>query len=449
MTNGEPKKHKIKTFQHTTLQRHVKNNRKVAIPRFYYPAGKPIPASKLQLIKNRITATFKDLKHVNKDNFYKVVKACDFPLYWKLPLYFALTGLDTNTTLTLDTFLKYWQNVVNHCFDDATQFVYILTRGIRQHLLPEDFVLLIQDVIDTHPGLLFLKEATEFHSRYTYTVIARIFYTLNRSWTGRISLTELRKSSLLHTIALLEQEGDINQVTAFFSYEHFYVIYCKFWELDRDHDLFIDRYDLMRHGDHGKFEGNSKSMITEQLKFFIALSSRIIDRIFSGAVTRGRVYGSKENTDKMSYIEFVWFLLAEEDKAQPTAIEYWFRCMDIDGDGYLSIYELEYFYEEQVQRMEVIGIETLPFEDCICQMLDIVQPQIPGRISLSDLKKCKLTSLFFDTFFNLQKYLDYEQRDPFATVRLQDADGHELTDWDRFAAEEYELLVAEESVNKE
>lgn len=67
----------------------------------------------------------------------------------------------------------------------------------------------------------------------------------------------------------------------------------------------------------------------------------------------------------MSYTEFVWFLLSEEDKLHPTAIEYWFRCMDMDGDGYLSMYELEYFYEEQMHRMEAIGIETLPFQVCI------------------------------------------------------------------------------------
>lgn len=44
------------------------------------------------------------------------------------------------------------------------------------------------------------------------------------------------------------------------------------------------------------------------------------------------------------------------------------RCMDLDGDGYLSMYELQYFYEEQLHRMEAIGIETLPFEDCLCQV---------------------------------------------------------------------------------
>lgn len=53
-------------------------------------------------------------------------------------------------------------------------------------------------------------------------------------------------------MALLEEEADINQLTEYFSYEHFYVIYCKFWELDTDHDLLIDSQDLARHNDHGE-----------------------------------------------------------------------------------------------------------------------------------------------------------------------------------------------------
>ena len=131
---------------------------------------------------------------------------------------------------------------------------------------------LVQDVVDSHPGLGFLKEATEFHSRYVHTVrlymlyllsapienlahlqvIARIFYCVNRSWSGRITIPELRKSNFLAVLSTLDEEEDINQVTDFFSYEHFYVIYCKFWELDKDHDLFIDREDLSRHNDHGE-----------------------------------------------------------------------------------------------------------------------------------------------------------------------------------------------------
>lgn len=140
------------------------------------------------------------------------------------------------------------------CHDSISRFVYIMSRGQRSrpYILPEDLVCLVQDVVDTHPGLAFLKEAAEFHSRYVHTVIARIFYSVNRSWSGKITMAELRKSDLLQVLRLLEEEEDINQIMAYFSYEHFYVIYCKFWELDRDHDLFIDQKDLSRHNDHGK-----------------------------------------------------------------------------------------------------------------------------------------------------------------------------------------------------
>ncbi|XP_015439578.1 PREDICTED: uncharacterized protein LOC107194465 [Dufourea novaeangliae] len=414
---------------HTTLQRHVKANRNVHIPRFYFPGGKPLPLSQIEATISKITAAFQALPghSASRAQFHTITKACDLPLYWKVPLFLAAGG-DQTGYIEMNAFLDFWKEMSNSHHDAASKFIRITTRGQRNNILPEDLIPLVQDVVETHPGLTFLKEATEFHSRYVHTVIARIFYCVNRSWSGRISVAELRRSNLLSVIAVLEHEEDINQVTAYFSYEHFYVIYCKFWELDRDHDLFIDKKDLTKYNDH-------------------ALSKRMIARIFSGAVTRGGE--DKNHPTAMSYTEFVWFLLSEEDKNHPTAIEYWFRCMDLDGDGYLSMYELEYFYEEQLHRMEAIGLETLPFEDCLCQMLDMIKPATPGKISLSDLKKCKMTSIFFDTFFNLEKYLDHEQRDPFASAREHDPDGHELSDWDRFAAEEYEMLVAEESGNEQ
>ena len=46
--------------------------------------------------------------------------------------------------------------------------------------------------------------------------------------------------------------------------------------------------------------------------------------------------------------------------------------MDMDGDGILSMYELEYFYSEQVSKMEALGIETMVFEDCLCQVSIVI-----------------------------------------------------------------------------
>ncbi|PAA55967.1 hypothetical protein BOX15_Mlig023791g2 [Macrostomum lignano] len=263
-----------------------------------------------------------------------IAKAMGYPKFWKQPLFSAAGGTEQRPAAK-DRLLTLRRELTKNFRDDSSRFVHLLTRGARQHLVSDDFLPLVQDIVDSHPGLSFLQEAPEFHGRYVNTVIARIFYEVNASWTGRITCQELRRSKLLATIASLELKDDINEVTDFFSYEHFYVIYCKFWDIDTDHDLFISKEDLRRHNNY-------------------ALSDRIIDRIFSGAVSRNK---SLLTESRMSYPDFVWFLLAEEDKRHPRSIEYWFRCMDLDGDGVISLYEMEYFYTEQMRRMEEARIE--------------------------------------------------------------------------------------------
>uniref|UniRef100_A0A3Q2Z0Q1 Protein phosphatase 2 regulatory subunit B''alpha n=1 Tax=Hippocampus comes TaxID=109280 RepID=A0A3Q2Z0Q1_HIPCM len=402
----------------------------INIPRFYYPRGLPAagPPANHDAAIAAIEAAFAEFEEEKADIYEmsKVAKACECPLYWKAAMFYGAGGERTGF-VSVHSFVATWRKLLHGCHDDASRFIHLLAKPGCQYLEQEDFIPLLQDIVDTHPGLTFLKDAPEFHSRYITTVIQRIFYVVNRSWTGRVSMTELRRSNFLQTLALLEEEDDINQITDYFSYEHFYVIYCKFWELDSDHDLYIDHKDLARYNDH-------------------ASSNRIIERLFSGAVTRGNAV---QREGRMSYAEFVWFLISEEDKKNPTSIEYWFRCMDVDGDGVLSMFELEYFYEEQCERMERMGIEPLPFQDLLCQMLDLVKPESSGKITLGDLKRCRMAHIFFDTFFNLEKYLDHEQRDPFAVHKVGTNDGPEPSDWDKYASEEYEILVAEETANEQ
>ena len=74
-----------------------------------------------------------------------------------------------------------------------------------------------------------------------------------------------------------------------------------------------------------------------------------------------------------------------------------------------------------------IFIFVILYVNCFCfQMLDMIMPKKLNVISLQDLKRCRMTPIFFDTFFNLEKYLDHEQRDPFASQRDVDEDGNEV-----------------------
>lgn len=477
------------------------------IPRFYHPNGKP-NTYELELHKRNIVACFDKfpnrkaslLANAYKRHFNAIALACGFSEYFKEPLYlyvvekeklwsapnglrkqfsldrsasFKANGDSENNkgsvrpnivasqaikassgsplsrsasidgsnskkiqetekiipkdeikcnhdSISCDQYLICWRHLIEKAFDNVARFIHLLTFGQRNYLLPEDFIPLVQSIIDDHPGLKFLRAAPDFHMRYIQTVIARIYFSINRSWTGKISQNELRRSNFLAVLERLSQTEDINKITDYFSYEHFYVIYCKFWSLDQDHDLLISKEDLARHND-------------------ASISSRIIERIFMGIVSR-----HIQETGKMSYTDFVWFLMAEEDKKHPRSIEYWFRLMDMDGDGYISMYEMEYFYYEQVKRLELMNIEALPFLDCACQILDLINPKKKNKISLSDLKRTKMVTIFYDTFINLEKYLEHESRE-FVSTRDVVIDGVIVSDWERYASEEYESLVREET----
>ncbi|XP_028969028.1 serine/threonine-protein phosphatase 2A regulatory subunit B'' subunit delta [Galendromus occidentalis] len=388
------------------------------IPVFYHPEGKPCDTREVDLVMKKIVHAYQIVgdAYCSASKFSLVVKACDLPLYWKTALFIAAGGTAVDRGLHQQTFLNYWKSIMLTGRDEVSWLVKILSNGQRNYLVPDDFKPIVLDVIANHPGLHFLREAPEFHSRYVTTVIARIYYDISATWSNKLYGDELRRSNLLQTIRMLEVEDDINKITDYFSYEHFYVVYCKFWELDEDHDLWIDRNDMAKHNN-------------------AALSTRIIERIF----TPGVVISTPESKGRMAYEDFVHFLLAEENKKHPRAIEYWFRCMDLDGDGRLSLYELEFFYEEQTQRMECLGLQAMPFIDALCQMIDMIKPKHDKFLTLGDLKRAKAVGVFFDTFFNLEKYLEHEQTDPFSSGPM---DGKAA--WNQYAKEQYEMLISEE-----
>ena len=65
----------------------------------------------------------------------------------------------------------------------------------------------------------------------------RIFFTLDVNDDGKITFRDFKNSNLFTVLNQVASEDDINKIRLYFSYEHFYVLYCRFWELDSDHDF--------------------------------------------------------------------------------------------------------------------------------------------------------------------------------------------------------------------
>jgi hypothetical protein len=79
----------------------------------------------------------------------------------------------------------------------------------------------------------------------------------------------------------------------------------------------------------------------------------------------------------------------------------------------------QYFYEEQLHRMECLSQEPVLFEDVLCQMHDMVQPAAEGVFTLQDLKRHKsLAGILFNILFNLNKFIAFETRDPFVVRQV-------------------------------
>ena len=432
------------------------------IPQFFFPNKKWVPEVKSEKIMQKFTQKFNDVLYnetpgvLNKETFSSLVRE-----FIGIPSYFGpliikratdmcssnadgvptssvsstksantkemkdfedLEELEDMNQIKRDDFLRFWKTTLSK-YNDETEMIYNILKNPKQKgdfVSQNDFRLVIRALLDTHPGLEFLKHTAEFQDRYLETVIYRIFYTVNKEWNGRMTLRELKKSELVSAFKQCEVEEDINKVLRFFSYEHFYVIYCKFWELDTDHDFLIDRDDLLRYGNH-------------------ALTYKIVDRVLSESVkpfTSG-VPG------KMGYEDFVWFVLSEEYKSHDLSIKYWFRCVDIDNDGFLTCGDLAYFYEEQLQRMECLAQEPVFFEDIVCQLTDMIKPKIEGFITLEDMvRSLPMSGNTFNVLFNLNKFILFETRDPF-TIRQEREEKH-LTEWDRFARVEYIRLSQED-----
>lgn len=389
------------------------------VPRFYFPtaglAEHAISAQDRDLIQrcfaSKDSYSFSDFPDLFDALFHDI-----FPFYFTT-LLFVRIDVGNTGSISQSMVESFWRRCMAEK-STTDRFYYTIKNPATpkaKGLVSEDFFPIMNELLEIHPGLAFLK-GSGFQECYAETVLIRIFYAFDRRGLGYITLQEFRKNTLVNAFNALAHEEDINKIRDFFSYEHFYVLYCKFWALDTNHDSLIDINNLMKYSNY-------------------SLTLRILGRIFSGAARKL----TGEN-GMMTYEDFVWFCISEEDKTSDTSLEYWFRCVDLDCDGCISGFEIEYFFNEQLQRMAKMSQEVISLDDILAQMIDMIKPADPRRITLKDLKQCKMAGVFFNALFNLNKFILYESRNPFS-IQQEHNSTEQLSDWDKFARVEYDLLA--------
>ncbi|CAM9584183.1 unnamed protein product [Chrysoparadoxa australica] len=412
-----------------------KSMRRTDIPEFYIPGeggrgrGKRIIGDSLENRRDQIAAMF--AQHggsLGVEDFVPVTKTlCAFPSFFNAVLFqriLNMAGHPNDVVLSEEDFCAFWAQEMEP-YDTNDRFFRLVKQPEAEYIVQDDFQPFLSELLMYHPGLEFLENHPDFHVKYAATVTTRIFYTVNVSRNGRISARELRRSNLVEMFNIVDEEEDINKVSEYFSYEHFYVLFCRFYELDTDRDSFLSDEDLLKYGDHGL----SRAIV----KRIMDAGARLIDR------------EEDRQAGRMSYADYIYFMLSEEDKGAEQSLRYWFDCLDISGEGRISHIEMMHFYDLQIQRMESLGHEVVPYRDMICQMWDMLKLGNKQFLELQDFLRpdvMKNAGLLFDCLFNLNKFIGFEQRDPFSE-RQKASDPFEK-EWERFAFHDYNRLAAED-----
>jgi hypothetical protein len=114
------------------------------------------------------------------EDFEALAKVCGLCSYLAADLEAACQAHCGRTGVTAGDFIAYWRALALGYHDMDSKLVGILNpRG--RYLAPKHWLRFVRYVVAHHPGLEFLVASPEYHARYTDTVVARLFYGVNRS----------------------------------------------------------------------------------------------------------------------------------------------------------------------------------------------------------------------------------------------------------------------------
>ncbi|KAI8828185.1 hypothetical protein BJ741DRAFT_626977 [Chytriomyces cf. hyalinus JEL632] len=297
---------------------------------------------------------------------------------------------------------------------EALVFEILRTSKTEKVLVPEDFKIFVVDVLENNSAFAFLASSPDFQARFTETVIVRLFYSNHFHGRNRMTIRDFRTSDIYKVIS--DIEGATNSlglnIPAPFSYKDFYVIYCAFWELDKDHDMYLTLHDLERYSDRGL----SHAALARVIECYGKVPLIPEDAPVENDETNTVVMLAQNRIKCFGFKEFVAFIMAVEDKTSVPGLYYWFRVLDIDEDGLVSLLEIETFWEHQYAKVP----EQYTVYDFFSLIIDLIRPA-GSSITLLDLKRnAKAAGLFLDFLLDSRRHVENLRRSADVSFRLND-----------------------------
>ena len=74
-------------------------------------------------------------------------------------------------------------------------------------------------------------------------------------------------------------------------------------------------------------------------------------------------------------------------------LQWFFRMLDVQKEGYLTAFSIRYLFGEVGKRMQDFGFEAPSVDDVKDEVFDMARPKVPSRITLEDFLACGVGSI--------------------------------------------------------
>ncbi|KAM3407276.1 hypothetical protein ACQJBY_000995 [Aegilops geniculata] len=209
---------------------------------------------------------------------------------------------------------------------------------------------------------------------------------------ARIDMSELDEDSdgFLQPHESEEEVTDTEQAENWFSLTSAQRICDMFLALDKDTNGTLSKQELKEYADG-------------------TLTEIFVERVFDEHVRRSKVGGG--NSREMDFESFLDFVLALENKDTPEGLTYLFRCLDLNGRGFLTTADIHTLFRDVHQKWIEGGNYELCIEDVRDEIWDMVKPADPLRIALADLLSCKQGGTIASMLIDVRGFWAHDNRE--------------------------------------
>lgn len=323
--------------------------------------------------------------------------------YFTAKIFFQFVP-DENFSIDTEDFLRYLQRSIDvestilnlHSYASSNSDSGLITESELEYF-----------ILETTPKIPALRHMHDtFRPFYVFLASRRFFFFLDQRRTRQISIKRVGTSSVMEELLLLQrisqyQEDQVSpsmdiadQIESnWFSANNALRVYRLYLDLDEDRNGMLNQEELIN------FRGGNDG---------VQLTKAAVSRIFEEDL----VYqATPDSAPEMDYKAFLDLVLAFEHRDSPESFAYFWRLLDMDHTGELTIIAITHFYRSVSQVLKQSGYDVPSEEDVIREIYDMVGIPQNQPITLKILEKSGQGAVIAAMLLDVNGFWQYDNRE--------------------------------------